>query len=171
MDASNVGSGTSLLQDSLSGPKNIQERFLHINILEFRAICLGLPTSLCRGVEGLFCCYFFRQHHSTCISQQGRKYPFYTTQQGGMIDSRLGRDSFRANSDPVCKGIRQRGSRLSELTASGSLHRVDTAHGHVPPVVAGMGLPDSGSLCHSPELQDPELCVSISGSQSNCHRS
>ena len=47
---------------------------------------------------------------------------------------------------------------------------VDTTHGRVPPDVVGMGLPDTGSLCHSPEQQDPELCVSISGSRSDCHK-
>ena len=41
-DASNVGWGASLLQDSVSGYWDIEERSLHINILELRVICLGL---------------------------------------------------------------------------------------------------------------------------------
>ena len=40
-DASNVGWGASLLQDSVSGPWDIQERSLHI-VLELRTIRLGL---------------------------------------------------------------------------------------------------------------------------------
>ena len=41
-DASIVGWGTSLLQESLSGLWDNQERSLHINVLELRAIRLGL---------------------------------------------------------------------------------------------------------------------------------
>ena len=41
-DASTVGWGASLLQESVSGLWDIQERSLHINVLELRAIRLGL---------------------------------------------------------------------------------------------------------------------------------
>ena len=104
MDASNIGWGASLFKDSVSGLWDIQERSLHSNVLEIRAIRLGLHPF----AEMLkdCCSCFLRQCHSTHLPQQGRRYPFYTTQQGGTGDFRLGRDSFGADSGSVCKWIR-----------------------------------------------------------------
>ena len=83
-DASNVGWGASLLQDSVSGLWNVHERSLHINVLELRAIRLGLQhfVDVLRGaVVAVFAdnttalAYLSREGgtHSTLLNSEARE--------------------------------------------------------------------------------------------------
>lgn len=113
IDASVKGWGASLLQESTSGIWTTYERFLHINILEFQAICLGL-LHFAGILQGSWC--VLGQCHNTIISGQEKGHDFENIQYRSSKDLRMGIGKHCQDLHSVCQGDLQCVSELPQQT-------------------------------------------------------
>lgn len=104
-DIFTYGWEVSILDDELSSKWSYQEKQDHINLLELRAICLGLlafkesrtesnllGTAGIQGVpERKVSGNFVGQHYSNIVLTGGRGCSFMGTQHGGLKDLAMGR--------------------------------------------------------------------------------
>lgn len=121
-DASVKGWGASLLQESTSGIWTTYERFLHINILEFQVICLGL-LHFAGILQGSWC--VLGQCHNTIISGQEKGHDFENIQYRSSKDLRIGIGKHCQDLHSVCQGDLQCVSKLPQQTQSGHFDKAD----------------------------------------------
>lgn len=121
-DASVKGWGASLLQESTSGIWTTYERFLHINILEFQAICLGL-LHFAGILQGSWC--VLGQCHNTIISGQEKGHDFENIQYRSSKDLRMGIGKHCQDLHSVCQGDLQCVSELPQQTQSDHFDKAD----------------------------------------------
>ena len=145
-DASTLGWGASLLQESISGMWALHERSLHINVLELRAIRLSL-LHFSRTVHGQTVAVF--SDNTTALS--------YLAKEGGTQSTSLNAEAQRilewAENHSVKiltfhKGLLQCVGGLSQQAPSVHLHRMDSSSGRVSPALETVGLSNCRPVCH-----------------------
>ena len=154
-DASMEGWGAHCTFHTAQGKWSAQERSLHINVLELKAVFKALQAFVAY-LKPCSSCY--RQYHCCSIHQQTRRHPFMGTMCPTMAYSGMVSAKEHCSVCQTHSGLPKCHSRSSVPQGSGSPYGVVSASRHFSADMPKVGYSHDRPLCNSFQQQVATVC-------------
>ena len=156
-DASNQGSGAHLENLTVSGNWTDQEKLLHINVLELKAVFLALKSFQNRILDKRVLSN--RQRHCSQLSEQTRGNTLMGHVSPGLAHLGLLQSSKHTHQSQTHSGLPQCHSRQSLQERQNNSDRMVSSSSNIQSNLQSLAHTNGGQVCHQIESQATNLCL------------